>query len=58
MPNFGPLELFIILGIIVFLFGVGRISNLGDEMGRAVSNFRKGIASGRSEDEEVKGDSE
>ncbi len=43
MPNFGPLELFILLLIIIVLFGVGRISNIGGELGRAISNFRRGL---------------
>lgn len=46
MPNIGPMELTILLVIVILLFGVGRVANLGGEMGRAVSNFRKGIAGG------------
>lgn len=43
MPNFGPLELFILLLIVIVLFGAGRISSIGGEMGSAISNFRKGL---------------
>ena len=49
MPSFGPLELFLILAMIVLLFGIGRIANVGDEMGRAVTNFRKSIAANPDE---------
>jgi len=49
MP-FGPLELIIILVIVVLLFGIGRVSKLGGEVGSAVANFRKGL---QSTDEET-----
>lgn len=43
MPSFGPTELIIILVIVILLFGVGRVAKVGGEMGKAVSNFRRGI---------------
>jgi sec-independent protein translocase protein TatA len=43
MP-FGPTELLIILVIVLLLFGVGRLSRVGGELGSAVANFRKGIS--------------
>ena len=46
MPNFGPAELVIILVIVVLLFGVGRVSRIGGELGSAVANFRKGLQDG------------
>jgi sec-independent protein translocase protein TatA len=41
--------LFIILAIVLILFGVGRVSKVGRELGSAVSEFRKGI---REEEDE------
>lgn len=41
----GPTELLIILVIVIVLFGVGRVSKIGGELGQAVANFRKGIQS-------------
>ncbi len=38
----GP-ELFIILIIIILLFGVGRVSRIGGELGGAIREFRKGL---------------
>ncbi|MCB9435512.1 MAG: twin-arginine translocase TatA/TatE family subunit [Anaerolineales bacterium] len=38
----GP-ELFIILLIVLLLFGAGRVSRVGREMGTAIREFRKGI---------------
>lgn len=46
MP-FGPTELIIILIIVLLLFGVGRVSKIGGELGGAVANFRKGLNDGQ-----------
>lgn len=52
--NLGPGELLIILVIVIVLFGVGRVSRLGGELGQAVANFRKGLNS--TEDDKAKKD--
>jgi sec-independent protein translocase protein TatA len=44
--SLGPTELIIILIIVLLLFGVGRVSRIGGELGSAVANFRKGLESG------------
>jgi sec-independent protein translocase protein TatA len=38
----GP-ELIIILLIVVVLFGAGRISRVGGELGTAIRSFKKGL---------------
>ena len=43
MPSLGGAEWLIILVIVLLLFGVGRISRIGGEMGAAIGNFRKGL---------------
>ncbi|MCL4253164.1 MAG: twin-arginine translocase TatA/TatE family subunit [Anaerolineae bacterium] len=43
----GPTELLLILFIVMLLFGVGRISKVGSELGSAVANFRKGLNDGK-----------
>lgn len=50
--NLGPTELIIILAIVLLLFGVGRVSKIGGEMGSAVANFRKGLQDGAKENNE------
>lgn len=44
MPNLP--ELLIILVIVIVLFGVGRLSRIGGELGSAIANFRKGLSDG------------
>ncbi len=47
--NIGPPELLLILAIVLLLFGVGRVSRIGGELGSAVANFRKGLQEGAKE---------
>ncbi len=51
--NLGPTELIIILVIVLLLFGVGRVSRIGGEMGSAVANFRKGLQDGAKETDDT-----
>lgn len=43
LGSFGATELVIIFGIIILLFGVGRISKLGKEAGQAINAFKSGL---------------
>lgn len=45
----GPTELIIILVIVLVLFGAGRVSKLGGEMGSAIANFRRGLNEGNDD---------
>ncbi len=38
----GPTELIIILVIVMIIFGVGRLADVGGAMGKAIREFRKG----------------
>jgi sec-independent protein translocase protein TatA len=53
MFGLGPTELIIILVIIVVLFGVGRISKIGGELGSSIREFRKGLG-GKDEETPTK----
>lgn len=46
----GPLELLIILGIVVVLFGATRIGDIGKGVGRGIREFRREIKEGSEED--------
>lgn len=39
----GPTELLIILGIVILLFGVGRLSRIGSELGQGIRAFKEGL---------------
>jgi sec-independent protein translocase protein TatA len=55
LKSVGPVELIIILAIVLLLFGVGRVSRVGKELGTAISEFRKGLNEG-NEDETAESD--
>jgi len=40
MPNLGPTELIIILIIIIVVFGVGKIPEIGGALGKGVKEFK------------------
>ncbi|MEZ4710776.1 MAG: twin-arginine translocase TatA/TatE family subunit [Caldilineaceae bacterium] len=41
LPNFGPLELILILVIVTMLFGVGKLPEVFGSVGRGIREFRK-----------------
>ena len=41
MPSLGPMELIIILVIVMLIFGVGKLSDIGGALGKSVREFRK-----------------
>ena len=45
-------EWIIILVIVLLVFGVGRISKLGNELGKGISAFREGVREGQDENED------
>ncbi|MCH7706829.1 MAG: twin-arginine translocase TatA/TatE family subunit [Chloroflexi bacterium] len=53
MPRIGPTELVIILVIILIIFGVGRLPEIGGAMGKGIRAFKRG-QSGEASDEDEK----
>lgn len=47
--HWGPWELFIILAIVLVIFGGGKLAGVGKSLGTAVSEFKDAV---RPEDEE------
>ena len=41
MPNFGAPELILILVIVIIVFGVGRLAEVGSALGKGIREFRK-----------------
>jgi len=50
MFGLGPTELIIILVIVVILFGVGRLSKIGGELGGGIRAFRESLSEESDED--------
>lgn len=50
LRQLGPTELLIILGIIILLFGVGRLSKIGSELGQGIRAFRQGLKQDETEE--------
>lgn len=51
MAGLGVPELLIILAVVLLVFGVGRISKIGSELGKGISAFRDGVREGKDDDE-------
>ena len=50
--SFGP-EWFVVLGVIVLLFGAKKLPELARSLGRSTSEFKKGIKDGSTDTDEV-----
>ncbi len=44
MPDIGGPELLVILVIVILLFGVGRLGQIGGELGKAIRELRKAVS--------------
>ena len=54
MAGLGLPELLIILAVVLLIFGVGRISKIGGELGKGINAFREGVKEGSSENKTEK----
>ncbi|AQW62992.1 MULTISPECIES: twin-arginine translocase TatA/TatE family subunit [Dehalococcoides] len=52
MPKIGPMEILIIVLLVVVVFGVGKLPQVGDAIGKGIRNFRK-ASTGEDAKEEV-----
>ena len=57
MPRIGPLEIIIVLVIILIIFGVGRLPEVGGGIGKGLREFRSGLK-GDNDDDDAKKESE
>lgn len=51
--SLGAPELLIILAVVILIFGVGRISGLGRELGSSIKEFRKAVKDPEDEKKEA-----
>jgi len=58
MPSIGPLELVIVLVIIVVVFGIGKLPEVGGGLGKGIREFRRSLTGKDDDDDDAKGDSD
>ena len=49
MAGLGVPELLIVLGIVILLFGVGRIGKIAGELGSGIRAFKEGIGGDKND---------
>ncbi len=52
MPTPGPMELIIVLVIVVLIFGVGRLPQVGGALGKSIKEFRSSVREPSDVDEQ------
>ena len=50
----GPLEIGLIVLVLLLVFGVSRVSDIGGALGRSIREFRREVREGAKEEEEAK----
>jgi sec-independent protein translocase protein TatA len=45
LGGIGPVQLLVILGIVILVFGTAKLKNLGGDLGGAIKGFRKAMDS-------------
>ena len=53
MPPIGMVELLIIFGIVILIFGPKRLKNLGSEIGNSIKGFRNAMKDQDQEDSQI-----
>ncbi|MEX2237773.1 MAG: twin-arginine translocase TatA/TatE family subunit [Dehalococcoidia bacterium] len=52
LGRLGPTELIIILVVVILIFGVGKLADVGGAVGRGIKEFRKSVRDEGEEGEE------
>jgi sec-independent protein translocase protein TatA len=50
LRGIGPLEIFLILVVVMIIFGVGKLPQAGRGMGQAIKEFRSSVKDKKDED--------
>ena len=53
MPQLGWPEVIIILVVLILVFGVGRITKIGSELGSGIKAFKEGLSGKKNEESEA-----
>jgi sec-independent protein translocase protein TatA len=54
MPRLGTTELIVIAIVLILLFGVNKIPQLGKGLGEGIKNFKNSLKAGQDEEEKEK----
>lgn len=46
MPNIGPMEMVLVAGVIILLFGAKKLPEIARSLGKAKGEFKKGLDEG------------
>jgi sec-independent protein translocase protein TatA len=49
LASLGTPELLIVLVVVLLVFGIGRISKIGSELGKGIQSFRSGLREGQTD---------
>jgi sec-independent protein translocase protein TatA len=52
--SIGPLEIGLIVLVLLLVFGVSRVSDIGGALGRSIREFRREVREGQKDEEETK----
>jgi len=52
--SIGPLEIGLIVLVLLLVFGVSRVSDIGGALGRSIREFRREVREGQKDDEQAK----
>jgi sec-independent protein translocase protein TatA len=52
LRGIGPLEIFLILVVVLIIFGVGKLPSAGKGMGQALREFRNSVKDDEGDDEQ------
>ena len=53
MPRLGPMEIGLIVLLVLVVFGVGKLPQMGGALGKGIREFRKGKAGDLESDKEL-----
>lgn len=57
LPNLGPVELILILGIVVIIFGAGKLPEIGGAVGKSIREFRQSVKTEGDADDKTQAES-
>ena len=50
LRNIGPVEVLLLLAVVILVFGVGRVAELGGALGRSIREFRSELHAPRDDE--------